>query len=65
MFIVIFNINIMQSLRFTTTIDEVRRGGNPVVSEVESADDYVQVAELLVEHNLVLLLDLLPLGEIV
>ena len=65
MFIVIFNINIMQSLRFTTTIDEVRRGGNPVVSEVESADDYVQVAELLAEHNLVLLLDLLPLGEIV
>ena len=55
----------MQSLRFTTTIDEVRRGGNPVVSEVESADDYVQVAELLAEHNLVLLLDLLPLGEIV
>ena len=55
----------MQSLRFTTTIDEVRRGGNPVVSEVEFADDYVQVAELLVERNLVLLLDLLRLGEIV
>ena len=55
----------MQFSRFTTTIDEVRRGGNPVVSEVEFADDYVQVAELLAERNLVLLLDLLRSGEIV
>ena len=55
----------MPSSRFTTTIDEGRQGGNPVVYEVEFADDYVQVAELLVERNLVLLLDLLRSGEIV
>ena len=55
----------MQSSRFTTTIVEGRRGGNPVVYEVESAVDYVQVAELLVERNSVLLQDLLRLGEIV
>ena len=55
----------MKFSRFTTTIDEVRQGENPVVSEVESADDYVQVAELLAERNLVLLLDLLRSGEIV